>query len=93
MVAQKKSGWRSYFIGLIKGVLLVYLCFGLVLLAFRWELGDFARRWGRNLISTLALRRLSYEPPAPGSSAAGGIPFVAAIAIGLSAQWLGGSPW
>ncbi len=67
--------------------------FGLALLTLRRELGDFARRWGRNLVATLTLRRLAYEPPTAGSSAARGIPFAAALAVGLAAQWLGGSPW
>lgn len=67
--------------------------FGVALLALRGELGDFARRWGRILVVALTLRRPSYEPPAPGSVAAGGIPFAAALALGLTAEWLGGSPW
>ncbi len=67
--------------------------FALILLALRGELGAFARRWGRTLLGTLTLRRISYEPPAAGSIAAGGIPFAAAIAVGLAAQWYGGSPW
>jgi prepilin peptidase CpaA len=67
--------------------------FALIILVLRGELGDFARRWGRTLLGTLALRRISYEPPAPGSIAAGGIPFAAAMAVGLAVQWYGGSPW
>jgi len=67
--------------------------FGLAMLALRGELGDFARRWGRNLGATLATRKISYEPPAAGSGAASGIPFAAAIAVGLAVQWSGGSPW
>jgi prepilin peptidase CpaA len=67
--------------------------FGLMLLALRGELGAFARRWGRTLLRTLALRRITYEAPAAGSIASGGIPFAAAIAVGLAAQWYGGSPW
>jgi len=67
--------------------------FALVMLVLRGELGAFARRWGRTLWSSLALRRISYEPPAAGSLAAGGIPFAAAMAVGLAAQWYGGSPW
>ena len=66
---------------------------GLMLLALRGELGAFARRWGRTLLITLTLRRIAYEPPAAGSIASAGIPFAAAIAVGLSAQWYGGSPW
>ena len=67
--------------------------FGLFLLALRGELVVFARRWGRNLLGTLAVRRLTYEPPPAGSCAAHGIPFAVALAIGLAVQWLGGSPW
>jgi prepilin peptidase CpaA len=67
--------------------------FGCFLLALRGEFVAFARRWGRNLFGTLALRRLTYEPPPAGSGAAHGIPFAVALAIGLAAQWLGGSPW
>jgi prepilin peptidase CpaA len=67
--------------------------FSLIILVLRGELGDFARRWGRTLLGTLTLRRISYEPPAAGSIAAGGIPFAAAIAVGLAVQWYGGSPW
>jgi prepilin peptidase CpaA len=67
--------------------------FALMMLALRGELGAFARRWGRTLSSTLTLRRIAYEPPAAGSIASGGIPFAAAIAVGLAAQWYGGSPW
>jgi len=67
--------------------------FGLIMLALRRELVAYAQRWGRMLLSALNLRRISYEPPAAQSIAAGGIPFAAAIAIGLAAQWYGGSPW
>jgi prepilin peptidase CpaA len=67
--------------------------FGLARLALQGELGGFARRWGRNLGATLSTRTISYEPPAAGSGAASGIPFAAAIAVGLAVQWSGGSPW
>ena len=67
--------------------------FGLIMLALRGELVLYAQRWGRTLLSTLNLRRISYEPPAVGSIASGGIPFAAAIAVGLAAQWYGGFPW
>jgi len=67
--------------------------FGLLLLAFRGELGDFVRRWARTLMTALTLRRFAYEPPARGSSAAGGFPFAVALALGLAAQWVGGFPW
>jgi prepilin peptidase CpaA len=67
--------------------------FGLVMLALRGELALYLNRWGRMLLPMLSFRRISYEPPAVGSIAAGGIPFAAAIAVGLAAQWYGGSPW
>jgi prepilin peptidase CpaA len=67
--------------------------FALVMLVLRGELGAFARRWGRTLFNTLTSRRIAYEPPAAGSLASGGIPFAAAIVVGLAAQWYGGSPW
>jgi len=67
--------------------------FGLTLLALRGELIPFARRWRRILASALTLRRVAYEAPASGSAASGGIPFAAAIAVGLAVQWYGGSPW
>jgi prepilin peptidase CpaA len=67
--------------------------FGVIMLVQRGEIVAYAKRWGRVLLSMLTLRRISYEPPAAGSIAAGGIPFAAAIAVGLAAQWYGGSPW
>jgi len=67
--------------------------FGLALLALRGELAPFARRWARMVSGVLTLRGVAYEAPAAGSAASGGIPFAAAIAVGLAAQWYGGSPW
>ena len=67
--------------------------FGVIALALRGELISYARRWGRTLIGSLKLRRIYYEAPAAGSIASGGIPFAAAIAVGLAAQWYGGFPW
>jgi prepilin peptidase CpaA len=67
--------------------------FGLTLLALRGELAGFAARWRRNLFGTLTLRRLVYQAPPAGSGAAHGIPFAVALAVGLTAQWLGGPPW
>ena len=66
--------------------------FGVALLSMRGELEDFFARWGRTLLATLALRRLVYEPPTP-RSRADGIPFAAALAVGVAIQWLEGSPW
>lgn len=66
---------------------------GVVLLALKRELGGFARRWGRILVATLTLRQIAYERPAAGSLAAGGIPFAAALALGIATQWSRGAPW
>ena len=67
--------------------------FAFLMLALSGELGAFARRWGRTLFNTLTSRRIAYEPPVAGSIASSGIPFAVAIAVGLAAQWYGGSPW
>jgi prepilin peptidase CpaA len=67
--------------------------FGVVMLAARGELVSYAQRWVRTLVGALKLHRIFYEPPTAGSIASGGIPFAAAIAVGLAAQWYGGSPW
>ncbi|HXV37627.1 MAG TPA: prepilin peptidase [Myxococcota bacterium] len=67
--------------------------FGVAMLGLRRELDVFGRRWGRMLVRAVTQRRIAYEPPAAGSIASGGIPFAAAIAVGLAAQWYGGSPW
>jgi prepilin peptidase CpaA len=67
--------------------------FALGALAWRGELGDFTQRWGRNAAGTLSSRRVHYEPPAAESGAAGGIPFAAALAVGLAVEWSGGFPW
>jgi hypothetical protein len=67
--------------------------FGVILLMLRGEIVHYVQRWSRTILSTLKLRRISYEPPAAGSIASGGIPFAAAIAVGLVIQWYGGSPW
>jgi prepilin peptidase CpaA len=80
-------------LGAVAWAMLAAGALGLVVLTLRWELLDFAKRWGRSLITTLTLRRLAYEPPPLGSAAARGIPFAAALAIGLAAQWSQGSPW
>jgi prepilin peptidase CpaA len=67
--------------------------FGVILLTLRGEIVPYVQRWSRMFWSTLRLRRISYEPPTAGSVASGGIPFAAAIAVGLAIQWYGGSPW
>jgi prepilin peptidase CpaA len=67
--------------------------FGITSLALNGELLDFAKRWGRIAMGMMTLRRNVYEPPPAGTHAAGGIPFAAAIAVGLAAQFYGGLPW
>ena len=56
-------------LGAIVWALIVAGSFGLARLALQGEIGDFARRWGRNLGATLSTRKISYEPPAAGSGA------------------------
>ena len=80
-------------LGAVAWALIAAGTFGLALLTLRGELGDFARRWGRTLAVMLTLRRLAYEPPAPGSGAASGMPFAVALTLGLAGQWSGGPPW
>ena len=67
--------------------------FGITSLALNGELLDFAKRWGRIAMGMITLRRNVYEPPPASTHAAGGIPFAAAIAVGLAAQFYGGLPW
>jgi prepilin peptidase CpaA len=67
--------------------------FGFILLALRGELFSYAQRWSRTFFKTLSLRRFAYERPSVESIASGGIPFAAAIAVGLAMQWYGGPPW
>jgi prepilin peptidase CpaA len=68
------------------------------LLAFAWVavrggLPDLIRRWSQTLHASLTARKWTYFAPAPGSAAAGGIPFGVAMALGVAAfqQW--GTPW
>lgn len=66
--------------------------FAVTMLSLHGEIIPFAQRWGRTLLKTLTSGRVAYMPPEAGSIAAGGIPFAVAIAVGLAAQWYGGSP-
>ena len=80
-------------LGATAWALIAAAAIGVAMLALRREIGGFARRWGRSLVAMLALGRHAYEPPAPGSAAARGIPFAAALAVGVAVQWLEGAPW
>lgn len=66
---------------------------GLAWIALRGGLADLIQRWWKTLHASLAFRRWTYFAPAPGSAAAGGIPFGVAIGLGVAAfqQW--GTPW
>ena len=79
-------------LGATAWALLAAASFGVTLLSVRGELIDLLRRWGRILLATLALRRVVYEPPSL-RSRADGIPFAAALSVGVALQWFGGSPW
>ena len=72
------------------------LCGGVLALAWvtiRGGLVDLLRRASETIYVSLATRRWTYAAPAPGSPAAGGIPFAVAMALGVAAQQQWGSPW
>jgi prepilin peptidase CpaA len=58
-------------------------------ISIRGGLRDLALRWWQTFFVSLATRKWTYTPPAPGSPAAGGIPF--AVAMGLAVA--GGIPF
>ncbi len=69
---------------------------GLMALGFvaaQGGLYDLIARWLRSAQATLLTRRLTYFRPAPGSPAAHGLPFAAAMALGASAFQIWGTPW
>jgi len=80
-------------LGVAAWALVAGCALALIVLVRSGEIAVYARRWRRTLSNMLNLRRIGYEPPAAGSTSAGGIPFAVAIAVGLAAQWYGGSPW
>jgi Flp pilus assembly protein protease CpaA len=67
--------------------------FALGLLAFRGGLTDLGERWSRSVALSLAAGRPHYLPPAPGSLAAGGIPFALALGLGAAGHQIWGTPW
>jgi prepilin peptidase CpaA len=67
--------------------------FSVIMLSLNGEIIAYARRWARMIVKSVASRKVAYEAPISGSVASGGIPFAAAIAVGLAAHWYGGPPW
>jgi prepilin peptidase CpaA len=65
----------------------------LLALALRGGLAELLRRWWLSLQLTALERRLHYVPPAAGSTAAWGLPFAVAIALGVAANALWRTPW
>ena len=59
-------------------------------LIWRREFGAFARRWFAVIATSFSLGRLNYLAPPPGSAASSGVPFAAAVGLGLAWQWYGG---
>ena len=66
---------------------------GLALLARRRELASSAGRWLRSIFATVGTQKPTYYAPAPGSAAAGSLPFAVAMGLGASAQQWWGPPW
>jgi prepilin peptidase CpaA len=62
-------------------------------LALRGGLQEMGKRWFHSLGLTLALCRPVYLAPAPGTAAAGGLPFGVALALGAIAYGGLGAPW
>jgi prepilin peptidase CpaA len=62
-------------------------------LVARGGLRDMATRWWQSLRTSLVMRKPTYFAPAPGSVAAGGVPFAVAIGLGVAAYQLWGLPW
>jgi prepilin peptidase CpaA len=72
------------------------VCGGLLALAWvtaRGGLTDLIQRWWQTVYTSLAVRRWTYLPPAPGSAAASGLPFGVAMALGVAALQQWGAPW
>jgi len=62
-------------------------------LVARGGLRDLASRWWQSLRTSFVTRKPTYFAPAPGSVAAGGIPFAVAIGLAVAAYQLWGLPW
>jgi prepilin peptidase CpaA len=62
-------------------------------LVARGGLRDLASRWWQSLRTSFLTRKPTYFAPAPGSVAAGGVPFAVAIGLGVAAYQLWGLPW
>lgn len=65
----------------------------IVWVALQGRLRDLAVRWSQTFLVSIASRRWTYFPPAPGSPEARGIPFAVAIGLGVASYQLWGSPW
>jgi prepilin peptidase CpaA len=67
--------------------------FALSTLVVDGELLEVGRRWRRSLELSLIARRPWYVAPAAGSTAAAGLPFGIAIALGVAASQVWGMTW
>jgi Flp pilus assembly protein protease CpaA len=75
--------WSTLFAGAV----------ALSILATQGGLGDLLRRWLASLVQSLATRRPCYFGPTRGSAAASGLPFGVALALGVAAHVMWGTPW
>ena len=62
-------------------------------ISIRGGLPDLAFRWWQIFFVSLATRKWTFIPPAPGSSAAAGVPFAVAMGLGVAAYGRWGAPW
>ncbi len=62
-------------------------------ISIRGGLRDLVVRCWQTFFASLATRKWTYFPPAPGSSAAAGIPFAVAMGLAVAAYGLWGAPW
>jgi len=65
----------------------------IALLVARGGLGDVFRRWAASVGATFSTLKPTYMKPAPGSVAAGGLPFGVAIGLAVVAERIWGIPW
>jgi len=65
----------------------------IALLVARGGLSDVVQRWAASLGVTFSTLKPTYMKPAPGSVAAGGLPFGVAIGLAVAAERIWGIPW
>ncbi|HUU84223.1 MAG TPA: hypothetical protein VM243_12035, partial [Phycisphaerae bacterium] len=67
--------------------------FAVALLVVQGGMVDLLRRWWSSLKLSVLTRRPTYVAPTAGATAAKGLPFAVAMALGATAYHLWGMPW